>query len=100
MTQYTKEIVAQMEAKGSFTYAEAVAFAEAHGLKPRSVIAKIKSMKLAYECKPARVTKQGEPVVLKATFVATIEAAVGVALPSLTKASKEDLQKLAEVLSA
>ncbi len=100
MTQYTKEIVAQMEAKGSFTYAEALAFAAEHGLKPRSVIAKVKSMKLPYEPKPARVTKRGEPVVLKASFVASIEKAVGVALPSLAKASKEDLAKLAEALSA
>ncbi len=94
---YTPALEAEIKAlavEGPITYAEAVAFAEAHGLKPRSVIAKIKSMKLAYEPKPVRVTKAGAPVVRKDEIVKAIEAAVGVSVPTLSKASKEDLEKL------
>jgi len=83
-----------MAADGPVTYAMAVAFADENGLKPRSVIAKVKSMKLAYECKPVRVTKRGEPVVLKGEVVKAIEAALGIAVPSLAKVTKEDLDKL------
>ncbi len=99
MTVYNDQLVAGLKAlsvEGApVTYAQAVAFAEANGLKPRSVIAKIKSLKLPYEPKPVRVTKQGEPVVLKGTIVKAIEVALGGAkLPSLVKVSKEDLSTL------
>jgi hypothetical protein len=108
MTVYTDALVAGLKAlsvEGApVTYAQAVAFAEANGLKPRSVIAKIKSLKLPYEPKPVRVTKAGEPVELKASIVKAIEVALGgVALKTLDKASKEDLKvllgKIGEVAS-
>jgi hypothetical protein len=93
------ELVELTEANaGVFTYAMALAFAEANGLKHRSVIAKVKSLGLAYEPKPVKVTKQGEPVVRKAELVAAVEAALGVAVPSLEKATKSDLQVLANAL--
>lgn len=103
MSNYTETMVAELHAlaeanEGVFTYAMAVAYAEANGLKPRSVIAKVKSEKMAYEPKPVRVTKNDEPIVRKAEIVAAIEAAVGVSVPSLAKASKADLERLAEAV--
>lgn len=38
MSNYTPELTAALESRGSWTYAEAVAFAEENALKPRSVI--------------------------------------------------------------
>lgn len=104
MSNYTDELVAKLhnmanENEGVVTYGMASEFAEAHGLKLRSVIAKVISEKIEYERKPERVTKTGAPVVRKAEIVATIEAALGVAVPTLSKASKTDLIRLAEVLN-
>lgn len=94
MSQYTDELVAALNAKKKWTYAEAVAFAGEHDLKPRSVIAKIGSLNIPYEKKPERVTKKGEPVILKAQYVRAIEDALGVVIPSLTKLTKTDLAVL------
>ena len=100
MSNYSPELTNKMVEKGAFTYAEAVAFAKENGLSNRSVIAKIKSLGLEYECKPARVTKRGEPVVQKAQFVEAIEAATGVTLPTLVKMTKADLETLTEAVGA
>jgi hypothetical protein len=97
---YTVELVAALHAlEAPVTFAAAEAFAAKHGLKPRSVVAKIKSEKIAYVPKPTKVTKVGEPVVAKATIVAAIGAALGVAVPSLEKATKEDLVRLISALT-
>ena len=102
MSVYTEGLVAGLKALSvdgaPITFASAVAFAEANGLKPRSVVAKIKSMKLPYEPKPTKVTKTGDPVVAKATIVAAIQAALGIVVPSLEKATKEDLVRLFSAL--
>jgi len=100
MSNYSAELTAAMVAKGSFTYAEALAFADEHGLKPRSVIAKIKSLQLPYEPKPARVTKRGEPVVLKAQYIVAIQEAVHAVIPSLAKMTKTDLATLCDAVGA
>jgi len=95
---YTATLVAQLESQAEWTYAQAVAFAEENSLKPRSVIAKIKSLGLDYEPKPTSVTKTGEPVTRKGEIVAAIEASLGVGVGSLVKATKADLEKLAQAL--
>ena len=100
MSNYTPELTAEMVKKGSFTYAEAVAFAAEHGLKARSVISKVKSLGLPYEPKPARVTKIGEPVVQKSQYVEAIQSVVGVTVGSLVKMTKADLKTLAEAVNA
>ena len=99
MSNYTDEMVRDMVAHGEWSYAECCKFADEHGLKPRSVIAKVKSLQLAYTPKPARVRKSGEPVTPKATFAATIEQAVGLTLPSLSKMVRSDLVALSEALT-
>jgi len=72
--------------------------AEKMGKNARSVIAKL-SREGVYKAQP-RVTKKGEPVVLKCEFVSRIEAALGIEVPTISKATKADLAKLADHLEA
>ena len=72
--------------------------AEKLGKNARSVIAKLSRVRV-YVAQP-RVTKAGEPVVLKSEFVARIETALGITVPSIVKATKSDLQTLADHLEA
>ena len=67
------------------------------GKNTRSVIAKL-SREGVYKAQP-RVTKRGEPVVLKMELVAQIQEHFGEEFPSLVKASKADLQKLVDIIS-
>ena len=68
------------------------------GKKARSNIAKL-SREGVYVAQP-RVTKTGEPVVLKSEFVDRIHKALGIEIPSIVKATKVDLQRLADHLEA
>jgi len=70
--------------------------AEELGKSQRSVIAKLSKMGI-YQAK-ARTTKTGDPIVSKLELLAQIEEALGIELPTLVKAGKEDLRKLAEIL--
>jgi hypothetical protein len=63
---------------------------------PRSIIAKLSALEI-YQ-KAERVTKRGEPVVLKEELVAKVQNAVGRELPSLAKMTKPDLNSLIEAL--
>jgi|TARA_B100000085_G_C18421193_1_gene462758 hexokinase len=72
--------------------------AEKLGKNTRSIIAKL-SREGVYVAQP-RVTKAGEPVVLKGELVARIEKALGISVPSIVKATKMDLQTLADHLEA
>ena len=72
--------------------------AEKLGKNARSVIAKL-SREGVYVAQP-RVTKAGEPVVLKSEFVDRIHKALGIEIPSIVKATKVDLQRLADHLEA
>lgn len=74
------------------------ALAEKLGKNTRSVIAKL-SREGVYKAQP-RVTKAGEPVVLKGELVARIETALGITIPSIVKATKTDLQALVDHLEA
>ena len=72
--------------------------AEKLGKNARSIIAKL-SREGVYVAQP-RVTKAGEPVVLKSEFVDRIHAALGIEIPSIAKATKADLARLADHLEA
>lgn len=72
--------------------------AEKMGKNARSVIAKL-SREGVYKSQP-RMTKKGEPVVLKSEFVNRIEAVLGIEVPTISKATKADLSKLADHLEA
>tara|TARA_Y100000385_G_scaffold289817_1_gene360515 strand:+ start:530 stop:847 length:318 start_codon:yes stop_codon:yes gene_type:complete len=95
---YTDEMVAQMtEAYVANPTRETVeALAAEMGKTVRSIIAKL-SREGVYVAQP-KVTKTGEPVVRKAELVAQINAHFDADLPTLVKASKADLQKLADLL--
>ena len=73
------------------------ALAEKFGKTPRSIIAKLSTLGI-YKA-PARVTKTGAPVVKKEFLVAEINNKLGVELPSLVKANKQDLEALFAALS-
>ena len=95
---YTDEMVASMtEAYQANPSRDTVdALASQFGKTTRSVIAKL-SREGVYVAQP-RTTKSGEPVVSKAQFVTAIEGHFDTAMPTLVKAGKQDLQKLAEAL--
>ena len=95
---YTDEMVAQMtEAYTANPTRETVdALAKKLGKSVRSIIAKL-SREGVYVAQP-KVTKTGEPVVRKAELVSVVEAHFGIALPTLVKASKADLQRLVDTI--
>ena len=93
---YTDEMVAQMtaayEANPSRETVEQLA--ENLGKSVRSVIAKL-SREGVYVAQP-KVTKTGEPVVRKQELVVALQDHFGIVIPTLVKASKADLQRLAD----
>ena len=72
------------------------ALAEQFDKSPRSIIAKLSALGI-YQ-KAERVTKRGEPVVMKAELVAQVQNALGRELPSLAKMTKPDLQFMIDAL--
>ena len=72
------------------------ALAQSMGKSPRSIIAKLSALGI-YQ-KAERVTKRGEPVVMKAELVEKVQNAIGRELPSLNKMTKVDLQFMIDAL--
>ena len=72
------------------------ALAERLNKTPRSIIAKLSALGV-YQ-KAERVTKRGEPVVMKAELVEKVQNAIGRELPSLNKMTKVDLQFMIDAL--
>ena len=97
---YTEEMVATMTEQytANPTRETVDRLANELGKTTRSIIAKL-SREGVYVAQP-RVTKAGEPVVLKGELVARIEKALGISVPSIVKATKMDLQTLADHLEA
>lgn len=93
---YTDEMVAQMtEAYVANPTRETVeVLATSMGKSVRSVIAKL-SREGVYVAQP-KVTKTGEPVVRKQELVVALQDHFGIAIPTLVKASKADLQRLVD----
>ena len=96
---YTDEMVASMTEQyvANPTRDTVEALAQEFGKSVRSIIAKL-SREGVYVAQP-KVTKSGEPVVRKAELVAQLEAHFEVAIPTLVKASKADLQRLVDSIS-
>ena len=95
---YTDEMVASMtkDYQANPTRETVDQLAKQFGKTTRSIIAKL-SREGVYVAQP-RTTKTGEPVVSKSQFVSAIEAHFEIAMPTLVKSGKQDLQKLAEAL--
>ena len=95
---YTEEMVVSMteQYNANPTRETVDSLAKEFGKTTRSIIAKL-SREGIYKAQP-RTTKTGEPVISKAQYVSAISAHFEVELPTLVKAGKQDLAKLAEVL--
>ena len=95
---YTDEMVAQMTDQyvANPSRETVDVLAKQFGKTTRSIIAKL-SREGVYVAQP-RTTETGEPVVSNAQFVTANEAHFDIALPTLVKSGKQDLQKLAEAL--
>ena len=95
---YTEEMVSTMteQYNANPTRETVDVLATQFGKTTRSIIAKL-SREGIYKAQP-RTTKTGEPVISKAQYVSAINAHFEVELPTLVKAGKQDLAKLASVL--
>ena len=97
---YTDEMVEHMVAayEDTPTLATVEALVAEFGKPKRSIISKLSSLGV-YKAQPRNTTKQGMPVVRKSELVAQIQASLGTnQLDSLAKASKADLEALAELV--
>ena len=97
---YTDEMVEHMVAayEDTPTLATVEALVAEFGKPKRSIISKLSSLGV-YKAQPRNTTKQGTPVVRKSELVAQIQASLGTnQLDSLAKASKADLEALAELV--
>jgi electron transfer flavoprotein alpha subunit len=95
---YTKEDEAKIVASYALDHSKesVLALATEMGKTTRSIIAKLSS--LGVYKKIERKTKSGEAVIAKKDLVARISASTGLELSSLVKATKTDLQLLADNL--
>ena len=97
---YTDEMVEHMVAayEDTPTLATVDALVAEFGKPKRSIISKLSSLGV-YKAQPRNTTKQNVPVVRKSELVAQIQASLGTnQLDSLAKASKADLEALAELV--
>jgi len=99
VVNYTEEMVATITAEYEANPVRSTvdSLAERFDKSPRSIIAKLSTLGI-YQA-PTRVTKTGAPVVKKEFIVAEINSKLGVELPSLVKANKQDLEALFAALS-
>ena len=97
---YTDEMVEQMVAayEDTPTLATVDALVAEFGKPKRSIISKLSSLGV-YKAQSRNTTKSSEPTITKAAIVAQIQASLGTnQLDSLAKASKADLEALAELV--
>jgi len=99
MSNYTDSMVAEMLGQGSFTFAQAQAYAEKHNLSTRSVVSKIKSLDLPYTPKP-KAAASGAPRILKMDHVTAIAKALDVNVESIEGLAKADSRSLSALLMA
>jgi len=100
MSNYTDNMVAEMEKIGAFTYESAEAFAQKYadaGITTRSVVSKAKSLGLEYT--PKVVAKASTPRVRKADIVADIATILGADADALAGLAKADMRALNELVS-
>lgn len=98
MSAYSEKMVATLTRQGSWTFAQAEAFASENNLTTRSVVSKIKSLDLAYTPKPKAASKA--PRTRKADTVAAIAKALATDSDSLSGLAKADAASLSALLMA
>ena len=96
---YTKEQEAQMMAEYKMNPVRSTVevLAEDLGKSNKSIIAKL--VNLGVYKKMLKVTKSGKAVIRKTELVAKINEHYGFEMPSLVKATKDDLQNLVDNLN-
>lgn len=97
MSNYSQSMVAELTKKGSWSFAEAEAFASRFNLSTRSVVSKIKSLDLDYTPKPKALA---QPRIRKADTVAAIAKALCTDSDSLAGLAKADAAALSALLMA
>lgn len=99
MSLYTESMVAELMAKAAWTYDDAVAFSEKHSsVSTRSVISKIKSLKLDYAAKPKAATAKTDKV-RKSEIVSEIALALGIQADAISGLAKADAACLRVLLA-
>jgi hypothetical protein len=95
---YTQEMIDRMLAdyQANPTRETVDTLAESFNKTARSVISKLSTLGV-YQ-KAERVTKRGEPIIKKEVYIAQIQEALSIELPSFEKMTKADLQVLADLL--
>lgn len=100
MSIYTDSMVTELMARAVWTYDDAAAFAEKHPtLSTRSVISKIKSLKLDYVAKPKAASAKTDKV-RKSEIVAEIADALKVQADAISGLAKADAASLRVLLGA
>ena len=96
---YTEEMISVMteQYNANPTRATVDTLADEFGKTTRSIISKLSALGI-YQ-KPAATNKRGEPVIKKEVFVAQIQDALGVEVPSMEKMTKADLQVLVAAIA-
>ena len=99
MSAYTENMVAELNSIGAFNFASASDFASKHGLSPRSVISKVKSLGIPYT--PREVARKNPDAVRKSDMVREIARLLGISednIAGLAKADKAALNNLGVVI--
>jgi hypothetical protein len=99
MSLYTESMVSELMGRASWSYDDAVAFAEKHpSVSVRSVISKIKSLKLDYTAKPKAATAKTDKV-RKSEIVGEIALALGIQADAISGLAKADAACLRVLLA-
>jgi hypothetical protein len=101
MSIYTDSMVAELMARDTWSYADAVAYAEKHPtVSARSVISKIKSLKLDYVAKEKPAAAGKVEKVRKSDIVSDIASALSINADAISGLAKADAKALRELLAA
>jgi hypothetical protein len=99
MSLYTESMVSELMGRASWSYDDAGAFAEKHSsVSVRSVISKIKSLKLDYTAKPKAAAAKTDKV-RKSEIVGEIALALGIQADAISGLAKADAACLRVLLA-
>lgn len=97
---YTDVMITELKDGSVWDYEKAKVFAAKYKLTPRSVVAKINALGVAYKAKEAKSAQPKADKISKADLVAKVEDKLAVKLPSLSKMNMDDLVLLIEAIEA
>jgi hypothetical protein len=100
MSQYTDNMVAELQRQESWNFEQAADFAATHALSTRSVVSKIKSLEIDYT--PKSITRVASDKPRKADIIADIASSLKInqeAIEGLNRAPMLSLKELRNVLA-